>query len=57
MRLCSVAIAFPKISDTVSADMATVREEGGGKQLLFFSGLEAQGEINRLLNRLFGSYD
>ena len=57
MRLCSVAISFPKISDTVSADMATVREEGGGKQLLFFSGLEAQGEINRLLNRLFGSYD
>jgi hypothetical protein len=37
--------------------MATVREEGGGKQLLFFRGLEAQGEINRLLDRLFSSYD
>jgi hypothetical protein len=32
-------------------------ERGEGNQMFFFSGLEAQGEINRLLDRLFGSYD
>ena len=33
-------------------------EEGGGEERMWFvSGLETQGEINGLLDRLFGSYD
>jgi hypothetical protein len=30
---------------------------GRGKRMFYFSGLEKQGEINLLLDRLFGSYD
>jgi hypothetical protein len=36
-------------------DAAEERREGN--QVFFFSGLEVQGEISRLLDRLFGGYD
>jgi hypothetical protein len=29
----------------------------GGNPSVLFNGLEAQGEINRLLDRVFGGYD
>jgi hypothetical protein len=53
-------LVLPEISDTViSGYCGTVQQkEGGvGNYVFFFSGLEAQGDINRLLDRLFGSND
>jgi len=37
--------------------MVAVAGKGGGKRLFFFSALETQGDINQLLDRLFGSYE
>jgi hypothetical protein len=37
--------------------VAADHEAGEEKPMFFFSGLETQGEINLLLDKLFGSYD
>ena len=48
-------LAFPWITGYARTVVETDHE--GGTQFIFFSGLETQVEINRLLDRLFGSYD
>jgi hypothetical protein len=47
-----------EIPDRVTiGNRGVLQKEGRGNRVFFFSGLEAQGEINRLLDRLFGGYD
>lgn len=48
-------LAFPWITGYGRTVVETDHE--GGTQVFFLSGLETQVEINRLLDRLFGSYD
>jgi hypothetical protein len=44
--------------DPLADEAGLLIEEGGGEERMWFvSGLETQGEINGLLDRLFGSYD